>query len=222
MDAVVGALSDYPGFLPVVARWHWQEWGHTDPGGTPRSWEAGLARQADADQIPGTLVAVVHGAPVGAVCLVEHDMPGHEAAAGFSPWMKGLFVSHAERRRGYGALLVSRCEAWAAALGHESLYLYTERDSGAEQLYRRLGWQIIRQCQYDGMAVTVMRKNIFRQPAYPSAQRAIDSSRGRERPHLLPGGGRVGVRGSVHAGDEHCQHRGETGARELPAGDRPR
>jgi GNAT superfamily N-acetyltransferase len=169
MDAVVSALSDYSEFLPVVARWHWQEWGHTDPGGTLHSWEAGLARQADADQIPGTLVAVAQGAAVGAVCLVEHDMPGHEAVAGLSPWMKGLFVGQAERRHGYGALLVSGCEGWAAALGHESLYLYTERDSGAEQLYRRLGWQIIDHDQYNGTTVTVMRKNLpsVRLPARP-------------------------------------------------------
>jgi hypothetical protein len=50
MDAEVSALSDYPEFVPVVARWHWQEWGHTDPGGTLAVWTAGLARQADANR----------------------------------------------------------------------------------------------------------------------------------------------------------------------------
>jgi hypothetical protein len=54
VDAAVSALSDYPDFVPVVARWHWQEWGHTDPGGTLRSWTSGLAQQAGADQISGT------------------------------------------------------------------------------------------------------------------------------------------------------------------------
>ena len=43
---IVTALSDYPAFVPVVARWNWQEWGHTDPGGTLAAWTAGLARQA--------------------------------------------------------------------------------------------------------------------------------------------------------------------------------
>jgi len=33
MDAVVSALSDYPEFVPVVARWHWQEWGTPIPRG---------------------------------------------------------------------------------------------------------------------------------------------------------------------------------------------
>jgi hypothetical protein len=50
----------------VAAQWHWSEWGHTDPGGSLESWTAGLAAQAGADQIPGTLLALADGAPVGA------------------------------------------------------------------------------------------------------------------------------------------------------------
>jgi hypothetical protein len=40
------------------------------------------------------------------------------------------------------------------------LYLYTERGSGAEQLYKRLGWQIMGHDHYDGIAVSVMRKHL--------------------------------------------------------------
>src|SRR5258708_21943997 len=160
MGGVVGRVSDYPEFVPVVARWDWQEWGYTDPGGTLAAWTAGLARQAGADQIPGTLVAVAAGAPVGAVCLVEGDMPGYEAVSGLSPWVKGLYVDQPARRHGYGALLMCRCERGAAALGREVLYLYTERGSGAEQLHTRLGWQIMHHDHYDGIAVSVMRKHL--------------------------------------------------------------
>ncbi len=163
MDTLVTALSDYPEFVPVVARWHWQEWGHTDPGGSLSAWTAALARQAGADQIPGTL-AVEAGTPVGAVCLVEADMPGHQAVAALTPWVKGLYVDRPERRRGYGTLLMSRCEAWSAALGHDALYLYTERSSVAERLYARTGWQLLRHDHYDGIDASVMRKSV------PSAQ----------------------------------------------------
>lgn len=164
MAVVVSALSDFPEFVPVVARWHWQQWGHADPSGTAESWSAGLALQADADQIPGTLVAVAGGVPVGAVCLVGQDMPGYEPAAGLTPWVKGLFVAPAARRQGYGALLMSRCQDWAAALGYDVLYLYTERGSGAELLYARLGWQVLRYAQYDGLDVTVMRNSLQARP----------------------------------------------------------
>jgi GNAT superfamily N-acetyltransferase len=165
MDALVTALSDYPEFVPVVAGWHWQEWGHTDPGGTVSAWTAALARQAGADQMPGTLVAVEAGTPVGAVCLVETDMPGHAPVAELSPWIKGLYVDPPARRRGYGTLLMSRCEDWAAALGHGVLHLYTERNSAAERLYTRIGWQVLRHDHYDGLAASVMRKSL------PSAHR---------------------------------------------------
>ena len=157
MDVVVEPLSSYPEAVPTVAEWHFSEWGHTDPGGSLEVWTAGLARQADADQVPGTLIAVADGAPVAAVCLVAQDMPGYGPVAGLTPWIKGLYVVPAARRRGIGGLLVRRCEAWAASLGHQSLYLYTERSSGAQALYERLGWQEIHADRYDGIAVTVMR-----------------------------------------------------------------
>jgi GNAT superfamily N-acetyltransferase len=160
MDALVTALSEYPEFVPVVARWHWQEWGHTDPGGTLRGWTAALARQAAADRIPGTLVAVEAGAPVGAVCLVETDMPGHSPVAALSPWIKGLYVDPSARRRGHGTLLMSRCETWAAALGYRALYLYTERGSAAERLYAAIGWQLLRHDHYNGLAASVMCKSL--------------------------------------------------------------
>src|SRR5258708_13157550 len=92
---------------------------------------------------PGTLVAVAERVPVGAICLVDGDMPGHDAVAGLSPWIKGLYVDQPARRQGYATLLMSRCETWAAALGRDILYLYTDRGSGAEQLYNRLPSQII-------------------------------------------------------------------------------
>lgn len=87
-------------------------------------------------------------------------MPGHEPAEGLTPWIRGLYVRESARRRGYGSLLLSRCETWAGALGHGNLYLYTERDSGAERLYTRTGWQLLRHDFYDGIEVSVMRKSL--------------------------------------------------------------
>jgi GNAT superfamily N-acetyltransferase len=116
MDVVVEPLSNYPELIPVAAEWYFKEWGHTDPGGSLEAWTAGMARQASADQIPGTLAALVGGSLAGVVCLVAQDMPGYGPAAGLSPWIKGLYVAPSERRRGIGGVLVRRCEAWAASL----------------------------------------------------------------------------------------------------------
>ena len=165
MSIVIEALSRHPEAVPVAARWHWSEWGHTDPGGTLESWTAGLAGQADADQIPGTLLALADGAPVGVACLVARDMPGYAPAAGLTPWLRGLYVDPAARRQGHGERLVRRCEAWAASLGHDTLYLYTERGSAAQSLYERLAWQPIEAASYDGIDVTVMRTSLSPAPA---------------------------------------------------------
>lgn len=116
MDVAVEPLSNYPEAVPTVAEWHFREWGHTDPGGPLEAWTAGMAQQADAIEPPGTLIAVVDGAPVGVVCLVEKDMPGCRPAAGLTAWLKGLYVTPSARRQGVGATLVRRCEAWALPL----------------------------------------------------------------------------------------------------------
>jgi GNAT superfamily N-acetyltransferase len=157
VELVVEALGDHPEFVPVVAGWHWREWGHTDPGGSLESWTAGLARQAAADQVPGTLVALADGSPIGVVCLVARDMPGYEPAARLSPWLKGLYVIPSARSHGHGELLVRRCQAWASSLGFDALHLYTLRSSAARALYERLDWQPIHEGHYDGIDVAVMR-----------------------------------------------------------------
>jgi hypothetical protein len=60
----------------MAAEWHWGEWGHTDPGGSLEAWTAGMARQAGADEVPGTLITLVDRVPVGLVCLVGQDTVG--------------------------------------------------------------------------------------------------------------------------------------------------
>jgi GNAT superfamily N-acetyltransferase len=157
VDVTVEPLSKYPEAVPTVAEWHFREWGHTDPGGSLEAWTVAMARQADAVQPPGTLIAIAGRTPVGVVCLVEQDMAGYGPATGRTPWLKGLYVAPSARRQGVGGTLVRRCEAWAASLGHKALYLYTERDSGAQALYEHLSWRAIHAGHYDGIAVTIMQ-----------------------------------------------------------------
>ena len=185
MVVVVEPLGSHPELVLVAAEWHFSEWGHTDPGGSAEAWAAAMARQAA--QAPGMLIALADGSPAGVVGLVAHDMPGYRPAAALTPWVKGLYVSQPHRRRGVGTLLMRRCEALAASLSHQVLYLYTERGSPAQALYERLGWQTIHVGRYDGIDVTVMRtllpmKSLTADPAqaWPRARR---TSRPGRRPH---------------------------------------
>lgn len=160
MDVVVEPLNAHPDLIATVAGWHFAEWGHTDPGGTAAAWAEGLALQAGAGQPPGTLVAHAGGKPAGAVCLVPRDMPGYQPAEGRTPWIKGLYVVPAARRRGLGGLLVRRCEEWAASLGHAELYLYTEAGSAAHDLYRDLSWRDIHAGRYENVSITIMKTDL--------------------------------------------------------------
>ena len=74
MEIAVKPLSNYPEAIATVAEWHFTEWGHTDPGGSLQAWTAGMASQAGADAIPGTLIAVAAGAPRR---RGMPDRPGH-------------------------------------------------------------------------------------------------------------------------------------------------
>jgi hypothetical protein len=58
----------------------------------------------------------------------------------------------------------------AASLGYGALYLYTERGSGAQALYERLGWRIIHAGRFDGIAVTVMRASLRPVPDVPAGE----------------------------------------------------
>lgn len=160
MHVLITPLSEHPDLIPVVAGWHFSEWGHTDPGGSPQSWASRLAGMASAGEPPGTLVAHADGQPAASVSLSAQDMPGYPPAADMTPWIKGLYVVPGARRRGLGRILVRRCEEWAASLGYPSLYLYTEHGSGAHALYRGLGWLDIHRGRYDGIDAAVMRTDL--------------------------------------------------------------
>lgn len=158
----------------MVAGWHFREWGHVDPADSLEAWTARMARQAGSDRVPGTLIAVEGRTVVGVVCLVGQDMAGYEPATGLTSWLKGLYVMPSARRQGVGALLVRRCDSWAASLGHQDMYLHTERGSGAQVLYERLGWRAIHAGRYDGIDVTVMQASLgrARSPGERAGQRA--------------------------------------------------
>lgn len=87
----------------------------------------------------GELLAIEDPAGVaGCVMLAPSMKPNgrHRAEV-----MK-LLVHRRARRRGLGERLMAAVEARARALGLTLIVLDTTAESGAERLYRRLGWQV--------------------------------------------------------------------------------
>jgi GNAT superfamily N-acetyltransferase len=154
----IESIADHLDLVETIGRWHWEAWGHADPGGSAESWAAAQRERTHRDRIPTTYVALAGDALVGTVGLVEHDMGNHPE---LSAWLSGTYVAPAHRGRGVASALVRHAVREAARMRVELLYLYTESARG---LYERLGWRPIGEEEYEGDMVTIM---------------AIDTSNGR-------------------------------------------
>ena len=57
VSVTISLLADRSHLAPVVAQWHFGEWGHLYPGGTVDGWLDHIRTRMNADQIPMTVVA---------------------------------------------------------------------------------------------------------------------------------------------------------------------
>ena len=78
-----------------------------------------------------------------------------ESRPDLTPWLVGVFVEPAFRRRGFASALIRRAEAFADAAAVPCLWLYTV---DAETLYARLGWERVGTEPDRGKSVVLMRR----------------------------------------------------------------
>lgn len=143
-------LADRPDSLPTLARWKHQEWGHLRAGDTVEKRQARIAATSNRDQIPLTVVALEGEEVLGCASLIAHDM---ETRMELMPWLAGVFVGEAYRRRGIGAELVQRIMSEAGRLKVPLLYLYTVH---SEKFYAALGWSFLERTSYLEHDVVIM------------------------------------------------------------------
>ena len=96
------------------------------------------------------MVAITDETVIGIVSLKVNDM---DTRPELTPWLAGLYVVPAYRRRGIGHRLVQAAIAKASEFRVEKLYLYTP---GAERFYAALGWRLLEHTQYQEIPVSVM------------------------------------------------------------------
>jgi N-acetylglutamate synthase-like GNAT family acetyltransferase len=138
--------------LLIAAAWIHQEWESADSSlEQTHEWCAAVARSTD----QAFFVARTEGRVVGCALLVHTDLAGRED---LSPWLSSVYVDPGYRRHRAGEALVARVEALAAALGHHTLYLYTDALTGPEAWYQRLGWRHLEDSLLRGRAITIMSK----------------------------------------------------------------
>ena len=143
-------LSDHPEALPKLAEWQHAEWGNLRPGDTLEKRMVRLAGMAKRHRIPLTVVALEGDEVLGSASLIQHDM---ETRMELSPWLAGVFVGEAYRRRGIGAELVRRIMSEAAKFKVPLLYLYTVH---SEKFYAALGWELQERTSYREQKVVIM------------------------------------------------------------------
>jgi N-acetylglutamate synthase-like GNAT family acetyltransferase len=143
-------LADHPQFVPTLAQWQHAEWGHLRPGDTVEARMARMQTSVQIGRIPLTVVALSDGELLGSASLIPHDM---DTRMELTPWLAGVFVAPAHRRKGVGAQLVRGIMAEACALKIPLLYLYTVH---SEKFYANLGWSLQEHTGYREQSVAIM------------------------------------------------------------------
>jgi predicted N-acetyltransferase YhbS len=135
-------LADRPEFIPLLAEWHQREWAYLRPGFSLADRAAMLSQRAGRFEPPITFVAAAGTTLLGSAMLLPHDM---DTRPEYSPWLAGVVVRPADRRRGIGRALSEHVVREAARLGFGTLYLYT---TSAEDFYSRMGWTVLEHTRY--------------------------------------------------------------------------
>lgn len=139
MTVRVEDLADHIDLVPVLAHWHWREWGDEGSTADEVKWTAVVGARTRRDEVPFTRVAFLGDEPVGCLSVCWDDADTEFADDG--PWLSGMFVRPPARDLGIGRRLVEEVEGRARVLGHEALWAHTAE---AEGFYRRCGWEVVR------------------------------------------------------------------------------
>ncbi|MFL1485875.1 GNAT family N-acetyltransferase [Marinobacter sp. LN3S78] len=147
-------LADKKEFILELAELHHGEWSHFNPSLTLEKRAEAIAKAAGREGVPSIFVAMSGGQLVGSAALVQQDM---DTRRDLSPWLAAVYVKEGFRHQGIATELIARCEREAVKSKADTWYLYTEF---ASRLYEKLGWRHMERCEYKGVVVSVMCKQI--------------------------------------------------------------
>lgn len=125
-------LFEAPALRPAVARLIHDEFWTEVPGASAESMARRLLQADRPDRLPLCRVAVLDGAAVGAVNLIDSDDDNHPE---WTPWLAGMVVADAWRGRGIGSALVRTLLDDARRLQVPRVYFGTDGPG----FYTRLG-----------------------------------------------------------------------------------
>lgn len=147
-------LADHVDAIPVLARWHHDQWAAITPGVSLAERIQRFEARARRSGLPTGFVAVAGAEVVGVASLVSCDLDSHPH---FTPWLASVLVSPAHRGRGIGSALCERVAGEARGLGFSSMYLLT---FDKQRFYGRLGWSVLEPGLHFGLPATIMAKTL--------------------------------------------------------------
>ena len=147
---IIELLADRPEFIPTLAEWHFREWAYLRPGDSVANRVRLLQERSGRTEPPLTFIASSGAELLGSAMLIHREMDTHLQ---FTPWLAGVFVAPAHRRRGVGSALAEHVVREAAVRGYPTVYLFTPN---AQDFFSRLGWSIVEGTRYRDTDVTIM------------------------------------------------------------------
>ena len=146
-------LADHKNFIPIIAKWYFDEWGHLMKDQNLEQATENLKIYLNSDKIPLMILAIKNDEPVGVAQLKYREMKIYPEK---EHWLGGVFVPKKHRGKGIASQVVQQIIDKAIELNVQVLHLQTENLNGG--LYRKMGWLSIEQVYYDKVDVLVMKK----------------------------------------------------------------
>ena len=150
----ISYLIEHPEYIPQLAQWLFEEWGHILDEKTTETRIEKLKAHMNRDELPIAWVAHASGQLLGTAALRVHDLEGRED---LTPWLGGVFVASHFRRQGIGAALCATVENAARSRGIQTLYLFT---LDKQAWYSRLGWTVLGPCVWHQRPGEIMLKQL--------------------------------------------------------------
>ncbi|MFI4937408.1 MAG: GNAT family N-acetyltransferase [Candidatus Berkiellales bacterium] len=159
MNINIAYLKEYPQYLPLLAEWMFNTWGHYNPGSSFERAKLKLNEHLNTDSLPITFIALDDNIPVGTCSLRLNDGIRSDLA----PWLGSLYVLPKFRGKGLGEKLIDAVVNKASIMDYQKLFLLAF-DSTLPNWYKKLGWQLIGVDELNCHPVSVMEISLNRVP----------------------------------------------------------
>lgn len=157
----IESLAGHHHLVPLLAAWHYAEWGHLYPADV---WNAEIATaefeaMAGSTSADATWIAFDGDGRNADNVLGSVSLMGSDDLTGFehlTPWLASMFVAPVARGRGIASALVDHLLSAAHEAGHTTVYLFT---SGQEDFWSARGWTVMAHVATAGHRAVVMSRS---------------------------------------------------------------